>query len=75
MMLSLMQEDAMRTTVTIDDALLAQATEMTGETRTSSLVEDALRALIAREAGHKLALLGGNDPAASAAARRRGSAA
>ncbi len=65
----------MRTTVTIDGALLEQATEMTGETRTSSLVEEALRALIAREAGIRLSLLGGSDPQASVAPRRRGSAA
>lgn len=65
----------MRTTVTLDDALLARAIELTGETRTSALLEESLRSLIAREVGRNLALLGGSDPSASAGPRRRGSAA
>lgn len=65
----------MRTTVTLDDDLVAKAIEVTGQSRPSALLEDSLRALIAREAGRKLALLGGTDPDATAAPRRRGSVA
>ncbi len=65
----------MRTTVTLDDELLARAVELTGETKTRALLEESLRSLIARETGRNLALLGGSDPDASAPPRRRGSAA
>ncbi|MGL5827052.1 MAG: type II toxin-antitoxin system VapB family antitoxin [Nocardioides sp.] len=65
----------MRTTVTLNDDLVAKAIEMTGQTRTSSLLEESLRALIARESGRNLALLGGTDPDATPAPRHRGSAA
>lgn len=61
----------MRTTVTIDDNLLADARASTGLEKTSEIVEKALRALIAREAAHFLASIGGTDPKAKAAPRRR----
>ena len=61
----------MRTTITLDDELLAKAIELTGLTERSILLHDGLRLLIQREAARRLALLGGSDPTASAAPRRR----
>jgi Arc/MetJ family transcription regulator len=61
----------MRTTVTLDDELVAQAQEYTGLTEKSELVNRALKALVEREAAHRLARLGGSDPAAKAPPRRR----
>ncbi|MCY0905406.1 type II toxin-antitoxin system VapB family antitoxin [Arthrobacter sp. H14-L1] len=61
----------MRTTVNLDDDLLAQAGELTGISERSALLREALRALIAKESSRRLALLGGSDPAATAAHRRR----
>lgn len=61
----------MRTTIALDDELLALAQEYTGLKEKSALVHEALKALVAREAGRRLALLGGSDPDAVAAPRRR----
>jgi Arc/MetJ family transcription regulator len=61
----------MRTTITLDDALLERAHEMTGITERSVLIHDGLRLLVEREAARRLALLGGSDPTARAAPRRR----
>jgi Arc/MetJ family transcription regulator len=61
----------MRTTVTLDEALLADAEEYTGITERSSLLREALKALVEREAARRLALLGGSDPEATLAPRRR----
>jgi len=61
----------MRTTVNLDDELVAKAAEMTGIEEKPALLREALKALIAREAARRLALLGGSDPAATAAPRRR----
>jgi len=61
----------MRTTVTLDDDLLAEAGRLTGEERTSTLLERALRELIAMESARRLARLGGTDPEADLAPRRR----
>lgn len=61
----------MRTTVTLDDELLAKAAELTGRTDTGSLVRLGLESLIARESARRLAALGGSDPGATAAPRRR----
>lgn len=52
----------MRTTLSLDDALLAKAQQLTGVTEKSALVREALRALIARESARRLARLGGTDP-------------
>jgi Arc/MetJ family transcription regulator len=65
------QEDAMRTTVTIDDKLLADAKELTGITETSRLVREALKLLVAREAGRRLAAMGGSQPDLEYVPRRR----
>jgi Arc/MetJ family transcription regulator len=64
----------MRTTVTIDDELLARASELTGITEKSALLRDGLLTLIRVESARRLAALGGSDKRAAAAPRRRGSA-
>lgn len=61
----------MRTTIAIDDELLAQAQEYTGLTEKSALVREALKALIHREASRRLARLGGSQPGIKAVPRRR----
>ena len=61
----------MRTTLALDDELLAKAQDFTGIKEKSALVREALKALIEREAAHRLARLGGSDPNASAGRRRR----
>ena len=52
----------MRTTIAIDDELLARAEKYTGLTERSALVRRALTELVQREAGRRLALMGGSDP-------------
>lgn len=52
----------MRTTLTLDDDLVAKAVELTGIEEKPALIREALKALIAREAARRLALLGGSDP-------------
>ncbi len=61
----------MRTTISFDDELLAKAQAYTGLNEKSALVHEALRALIARESAKRLALLGGSQPDAETAPRRR----
>lgn len=64
----------MRTTVTIDDALLAKAAELTGVSENVALLRQGLETLIRVESGRRLAALGGTDRHAKAAPRRRASA-
>jgi Arc/MetJ family transcription regulator len=61
----------MRTTVTLDDELMAKAASYTGITERSLLIQKALQTLVHVEAGKRIAALGGSDPTASAAPRRR----
>ena len=61
----------MRTTVTLDDEVVARAAELTGITETSALVRDGLETLIRIESANRLAALGGTDRAATAVPRRR----
>lgn len=61
----------MRTTIALDDDLVAWAQEYTGLKEKSALVREALKALIERESARRLIALGGSDPDASAAPRRR----
>jgi Arc/MetJ family transcription regulator len=61
----------MRTTIALDDELVAQAQEYTGLKEKSALVHEALKSLIARESGRRLALLGGSQPKLAVPARRR----
>jgi hypothetical protein len=53
----------MRTTVARDDQLVAKASEYTGNKERSVLLRMELESLIAREAGKRLAALGGSMPA------------
>lgn len=52
----------MRATVTLDDELVRQAQEYSGVTERTSLLREALKALIHREASRQLAALGGTMP-------------
>ena len=61
----------MRTTVNLDDTLLADAMEYTGITEKTALLNEALKTLVAVEAGRRLAALGGTMPGFKAAPRRR----
>lgn len=61
----------MRTTIALDDELVSKAQEYTGLTEKSALIREALRALIERESGRRLANLAGSDPNAWAPARWR----
>ena len=61
----------MRTTVTLDDELVARAAELTGVSERSALMRAGLVALIRLESGRRLSALGGTDPKATAAPRRR----
>ena len=65
----------MRTTITLDDDLLARAQELTGTAERGVLIHDGLRALIEREAARRLAALGGSAPGLVAPPRRRPSVA
>lgn len=61
----------MRTTLSIDDALLDKAKGLTGETDLSALVRQGLKALIERESAKRLARLGGSEPDLAPISRRR----
>ena len=64
----------MRTTITLDDELLADAKFFTGITETAAVVRAALRALVQREAARRLARLGGTEPDLRPIPRRRAKA-
>lgn len=61
----------MRTTVNLDEDLVARATELTGVTRRSDLVQRGLETLVRVESAKRLAALGGTDPDAAAPPRDR----
>jgi Arc/MetJ family transcription regulator len=61
----------MRTTVTLDDDLVAAAQEYTGIQEKSALVRAALKALVEREAARRLARMGGTAPDLKLTPRRR----
>jgi Arc/MetJ family transcription regulator len=62
---------SMRTTIAIDDELLARAVQLTDVHEKSALVREALKALIEREAARRLARLGGTEPQLRPIPRRR----
>ena len=62
---------AMRTTVILDDELLARAEELMGSGERTALLRAALLALIERESARRLAVLGGTEPDLAAPERRR----
>lgn len=61
----------MRTTVTLDDELVAKAMAYSGIKEVPELMREALKRLVAREAASRLAKLGGSDPNATLPPRRR----
>ena len=64
-------EGPVRTTVTLDEALLDRARALSGVRNRSTLLAEALRALIERESARRLARLGGSEPQLEPAPRRR----
>ena len=61
----------MRTTLNIEDALVARASRLTGIKEKTSLVRLGLEALIALESAKRLAKLGGTEKALRMPPRRR----
>ncbi len=61
----------MRTTIALDDDLIAKAQKFTGLKEKSALVREALKALVERESARRLARLGGTAPDLVAPPRRR----
>ena len=61
----------MRTTVSLDDALVEKARKLSGINERSALLREALEALIARESARRLARLGGSEPQLERVRRRR----
>ena len=61
----------MRTTLNIDDDLLARAAKLTGVAEKTALVRRGLEALIALESARRLAALKGSEKGLARTARRR----
>ncbi len=61
----------MRTTLNIEDKLIASASELTGIKEKTALVKLGLEALIARESSKRLAKLGGTEKDLEVISRRR----
>lgn len=70
-MFDALEDVRMRTTVVLDDELLAKAQELSGIKEKSTLLRRALEELIHREASRRAALLGGIAPDFKAPPRRR----
>jgi Arc/MetJ family transcription regulator len=70
-----LMESFMRTTVTLDDDLLAKAVKLTGGLDRSTVLREGLKALIERESAARLAKLGGTQPRLEHVPRRRAAAA
>lgn len=66
-----MNQTRMRTTVNIDDDLMARARELTGIEEKATLLREGLRALVERESARRLAALGGSEPDLEPVRRRR----
>ena len=63
-----------RTTLNLDDELLASAQQLTGIDEKAALVREALVALVERESARRLAQLGGSEPGLNKSPRRRSAA-
>ncbi len=70
-MQDMVREGSMRTTVTLDDTLVARAEDLCGVKERGALLREALKALIERETARRLARLGGTQPDLAEAPRRR----
>jgi Arc/MetJ family transcription regulator len=64
-------EDRVRTTLNLDDALIAEAQRLAGIKERTAVIHEGLRALIARESARRLAQLGGSEPNLRPIPRRR----
>jgi Arc/MetJ family transcription regulator len=60
----------MRTTLILDDEMIARARELTGIQEKTALVHAGLLALISRAAAKRLSELGGSEPALESIPRR-----
>lgn len=65
----------MRTTINLDDELLAQAQKLSGLNERTALLREALLALVQRESAQRLARLGGAEAQLDPIPRRRAAAA
>ncbi len=63
----------MRTTLNIDDNLLAEAQRISGLTEKTAVVREGLKALIERDSARRLACLGASEPGLAPSPRRRSS--
>ena len=63
----------MRTTLTFNDAIYAQAQHYSGIADRSALIDEALRALVQREVARRLARLGGTEKTLKVPPRKRSS--
>ncbi len=61
----------MRTTINLDDDLIAEALRLTGMRERTAVIHEGLRALIERESARRLAELGGTEPDVALPPRRR----
>ncbi len=61
----------MRTTLNVDDKLVAKASKLTGVEERTSLVRMGLEALIAQKSAERLAKLGGTEKQLKRPRRRR----
>lgn len=61
----------MRTTLNIDDRLVAEAMRLTGIEERTALIHEGLKVLIQRESARRLAKLAGSEPQLSSIPRRR----
>jgi Arc/MetJ family transcription regulator len=61
----------MRTTLNLDDALIAKAQRLTGIEERTALIHEGLKSLIARESARRLAKLGGTERNLEVIPRRR----
>ncbi len=61
----------MRTTLNIEDELLAKAQRVSGLKERTALVREGLKALIERESAKRLAQLGGPEPQLQPVPRRQ----
>jgi len=66
-----LEKSKMRTTIDLDDALIRQASGLTGIKEKTLLVKLGLETLIARESAKQLAKLGGTEANLQAIPRRR----
>ncbi len=67
----IVQRKMMRTNLTIDDDLLAEATQLTGLQVRSALVREASKALIVLESSKRLAKLGRSESNIEVPLRRK----